>query len=176
MAANITLPGAAHSMFLGMIAAMLLQAKSVDWSRHDMALRVLPVGLLVAVLAIRAAEGAEALWFHIAGVPLVSLAAAIYLMSIVRGAPEAERLTSPALKLLGRLSYGIYLLHMPVLGLMHGLILGGRPDIGTAAQIGVTLAAVPVAIAVAWIVNRTIEQPMIDVGRRWRFAKPVNSG
>jgi peptidoglycan/LPS O-acetylase OafA/YrhL len=91
-------------------------------------------------------------------------------MAIVRNAPEAESLKGPRLGVLGRLSYSIYLLHVPVLGLMHGLVLGGRPDIGTPAQLLVTCAAVPVALGLAWVVNRLVEQPMIEYGRRWRFS------
>jgi len=170
MAANITLPGAAHSMFLGMIAAKVADSRGMAWKGSDQALRALPVILLAFVFLLRAAGGKDATWFHVAGMPLISLAAAIYLLSIVRGAPEADRLTSPALKFLGRISYGTYLLHMPVLGLMHGILLAGKPDIATVAQVIVTLAAVPATIGTAWIVHRTIEQPMIEWGRKWSFA------
>lgn len=170
MIANISLPGAAHSMLLGMIAAMLLRDADHDWTRWDGALRIAPIALLVLVLVMRAAEGEQSMWFQIVGVPLVSVAAAAYLVSIVRGAPEAQRLAGSAQGFLGRLSYGIYLLHMPVLGLMHGIILGGRPDIGTSAQLAVTCLAVPAAIALAWLVHRTIEAPMIAWGRTWTFA------
>ena len=168
-AGMVLLPGAMHAMFLGMIGALLIEDKRIDWARWDTALRVAPLVCLSGVIAAKLAGGERSPWFEQIGVPLVSVAAMLYLMAIVRGVPEAERLRSGALRVLGRLSYSIYLLHMPVLGLMHGLILGSRPDIGSAAQIAVTVAAVPAALGLAWVVNRWIEQPMIEYGRSWKF-------
>jgi peptidoglycan/LPS O-acetylase OafA/YrhL len=170
MAGLVILPAAMHSMFLGMIAALLLRSARIDWARWDIVLRVAPVACLGLVFAIKWLDGTGYRWFELAGVPLVSVACALYLMAIVRNAPEAESLKGPRLGVLGRLSYSIYLLHVPVLGLMHGLVLGGRPDIGTPAQLLVTLMAVPVALGLAWVVNRLVEQPMIEYGRRWRFS------
>jgi peptidoglycan/LPS O-acetylase OafA/YrhL len=170
MAGLVILPAAMHSMFLGMIAALLLRSGRIDWTRWDVVLRVAPIACLGLVFAVKLADGTSYRWFELAGVPLVSVACALYLMAIVRNAPEAESLKGPRLGLLGRLSYSIYLLHMPVLGLMHGVVLGARPDIGTSAQLLVTTLAVPVALGFAWAVNRTIEQPMIAYGRRWSFS------
>jgi peptidoglycan/LPS O-acetylase OafA/YrhL len=127
------------------------------------------------VLALKIADSKGSPLFEQLGVPLVSVAGMLYLMAIVRDLPEAQRLRAKGLRVLGRLSYSIYLLHMPVLGLMHGLILGTRPDIGTGAQIAVTAVAVPVALALAWLVNRYVELPMIGYGRSWKFAKPTAS-
>ncbi len=173
LAAMVLLPGAMHSMFLGMIGALLLETTRIDWTRHATALRAAPLICLSVVIALKLADGERGVLFDLAGVPLVSLAAMFYLMSIVRGAPEAERLHSPTLRVLGRLSYSVYLLHMPVLGLMHGICLGARPDIATLPQFLVTTAAVPVALALAWIVNRIIELPMIAYGRTWKFDHSV---
>lgn len=170
MAGLVILPAAMHSMFLGMIAAVLLRSGRIDWVRWDIVLRGAPIVLLGVVFALKWIDGASYRWFELAGVPLVSVACACYLMAIVRNAPEADSLRSPSLKVLGRLSYSIYLLHMPVLGLAHGLVLGARPDIGTPVQVVVTLVAVVIALALAWLVNRYIEQPMVEYGRRWRFS------
>jgi peptidoglycan/LPS O-acetylase OafA/YrhL len=175
MAANVLLPGAAHSMFLGMIGALLLASPSIDWRRWDEPLRLGAIVCLAAVFGMRALDGKGERLFQMWGVPLVSLACTLFLVSILRGAPEADRLRSPALRFLGRLSYGIYLLHMPALGLMHGLILGGRPDIATPAQIAVTVAAVAATLGLAWLANVAIEQPMIECGRRWRFARAAGA-
>ena len=170
-AGMVLLPGAMHGMFLGMIGAMLLDHKSIDWTRRDTILRAAPLACLVLVIALKLAGGEGSALFEQLGIPLVSVAGMLYLMAIVRNLPEARSLRSPKLRVLGRLSYSIYLLHMPVLGLMHGLILGARPDIGTAAQLAVTVASVPLALGLAWTVNRYIEQPMIAYGRSWKFRK-----
>jgi peptidoglycan/LPS O-acetylase OafA/YrhL len=172
MAALVLLPGAAHSMLLGMIAALLLMSPRIDWARYELALRVAPIVCLLTLAVTVALDDRERRLFNMIGVPMVSVAAAVYLMGIVRGTPEAERLKSKNLGFLGQLSYSIYLLHMPVLGLMHGLILAAKPDIATPEQIAVTVVAVPMAVVLAWGVNRTIEQPMIAYGRLWKWRKP----
>jgi peptidoglycan/LPS O-acetylase OafA/YrhL len=53
-------------------------------------------------------------------------------------------------QMFGTISYGLYLIHQPVAGIMHGLILDARPDIPTSPQILVTFAALFVAIGLAW--------------------------
>ena len=175
MSALVLLPSVAHAMFLGMIGAIVLASSRIDWQRFDLALRTAPIAILVAVMGLKAIEGQGGsdggTLFHLIGAPLVAVGCTLYLMSIVRGAPEAQRMQSLHLRSLGQLSFGIYLLHMPVLGLMHGMLLGAMPDMATLEQSVVTLAAMPVTLLAAWIVNRTIEQPMIAVGRRWSFAR-----
>ena len=175
MSALVLLPSVAHAMFLGMIGAIVLASSRIDWQRFDLALRTAPIAILVAVIGLKAIEGHGGsdggTLFHLIGAPLVAVGCTLYLMSIVRGAPEARRMQSRHLRWLGQLSFGIYLLHMPVLGLMHGMLLGATPDLATLEQAAVTLAAMPMTLLAAWIVNRTIEQPMIAVGRRWSFAR-----
>jgi peptidoglycan/LPS O-acetylase OafA/YrhL len=173
MSALVLLPAVAHAMFLGMIAAIVLASGQFDWRRHDLMLRAAPIAILVVVMLLKAIDGDGSALFQLIGAPLVSVGCALYLMSIVRGAPEAKRMHAPALRMLGQLSFSIYLLHMPVLGLMHGVLLGDKPDIATLAQFAVTLAAMPVTLLLAVIVNRTIELPMIAYGRQWTFARPA---
>lgn len=167
-AAMVLLPGVAYTMFAGMIAALLLMSPAIDWRRYDLGLRIVPILGLGVAMGLKIVGGTSGL-FQAIGVPVVGLACAAYLASLVRNAPEAERMKSSGLRYLGRLSYSIYLLHMPVLGLMHGLVLAGTPDIATLPQIIVTIAAVPVAILLAHVVNRCVEAPMIAYGRTWTW-------
>ena len=61
--------------------------------------------------------------------------------------------------------------HLAVVGLMHGLILGSRPDLTTPAQWAVTLAALPVAVLVGWIGTKLVEEPITAYGRSWKWSK-----
>jgi len=61
------------------------------------------------------------------------------------------------------------LTHLTVLGLMHGLLLGRAPDIGSPVQILVTIAAMPITVAVGWLMTRTIEEPITQWGRRHKW-------
>ena len=101
---------------------------------------------------------------------LIALAAAFFILTLVEGAPEAERLKSPILRFFGDISYGVYLTHLAVLGLLHGLLLGGEPDFSTGAQRLVTLAAAIVTVGLGWAITRYVEQPVTAWGRsfRWR--------
>jgi peptidoglycan/LPS O-acetylase OafA/YrhL len=171
LSAQVLLPAVAHSMFFGMIAARLLNSGNIDWPRYDTWLRVVPIAVLTAVMLMKLYDGDSGTLFQLAGVPLASFGCVCYLISIVRGAPEARRLQGASLCILGRLSFGIYLLHMPVLGLMHGLVLDGKPDIATGEQLTVTLLAIPMTLALAWIINVWIEQPMIAFGKQWTFER-----
>jgi peptidoglycan/LPS O-acetylase OafA/YrhL len=131
------------------------------------ALRLSPIlGLAGAFLL----KVAAAPLFPIFAPMLVAAGCAGYLLAIVHGAPEARRFHSRPLRFLGDNSYCIYLTHLPVLGLMHGLLLGGRPDISTPAQWLVTIAALPAALVVGWGLTRLVEEPAMRYGRKWKWS------
>ena len=114
--------------------------------------------MTVATLVLTHVDGAMGETFYILSNTTVSAACALYIMAVVRGAPEGKRLESRVLCFFGNTSYSIYLTHLAVLGLMHGLFLGTRPDIATASQVAVTFAALPVAALVGWVFTRLVEE------------------
>lgn len=68
---------------------------------------------------------------------------------------------------LGRISYPVYCLHMVVLYLCgHALVnlLGVRSHVAYATTL--LLAGPALTLALAWLVHRTIEEPMIAIGKR----------
>ena len=84
----------------------------------------------------------------------------------MHGAPEADRFRSRWLTSLGAISYALYLVHQPISGFLHGLILGTRPDIGSPAQIGVTCLAVVASLAAAALSRKVLERPVLAWARR----------
>ena len=169
VAGMVTLPSVCHAMFIGMIGALLLRMGRIEGERIDLALRVAPLPLLVVAMGLKAIDVRDAYLFEVIGHPLVALACVSYLLAIVRGAPEADSLRSPMLRQLGRMSFSLYLLHNPVLWLLHGVLLGGHPDIGTLPKLAVTVLAVAVSIAVSWAAAKWIEEPMIAYGKTWKW-------
>ena len=166
MAGYVLLPLRADVLAAGLLLAVLLRTTNIEWPRFDLAIRVSPIILLFAAASISALDAKTGHVFDIVGPTLVSCASAIFILMLVRGAPEAKRFLSPVLCFFGRTSYAVYLTHLPVLGLMHGLLLGTRPDLASLAQIGVTIAALPVAVFVGWGLTILVEEPITAYGRK----------
>ncbi|CAN5504376.1 acyltransferase [soil metagenome] len=167
MPALVLLPSRADLLCLGILAAVAMSSWKVNWARFDFALRLTPLLALIAILGLKAFGAAL-------GDALMPLAMAIgcasFLLALVRDAPEAQRFKSPVLRFFGDNGYCIYLTHIPVLGLMHGLILGHRPALETPAGWAVSLAALPVCVLVGWGMTKLIEEPLTRYGRSWRWS------
>lgn len=173
MAALVLLPSRADLLCLGILAAVAMTSWKVNWPRFDFALRLTPLLALVAILGLKAFGG-------VVGDALMPMAMAIgcasFLLALVRDAPEAQRFKSPLLRFFGDNSYCTYLTHIPVLGLMHGLILGRRPALESPAQWAVSLAALPVCVLVGWGMTKLIEEPLTRHGRSWRWSEAQRVG
>jgi peptidoglycan/LPS O-acetylase OafA/YrhL len=94
------------------------------------------------------------------------LAGAVFLAAVVLGDGPVQRLLrAPALVEVGKLSYGIYLIHVFAISAAHRLV----PSVlGTVAG-GVLAYGVACALstAAAWVLARLLERPCIELGRRW---------
>ncbi len=171
IAVAVLLPGVADTLICGLLAALLIKSNLVDFKRYDVAFRLAPLALIYLVIVPSLFDGPRHELLRVIGVPLIAIASAILMINLARGVPEASRLTSKVLCFFGRTSYTVYLTHLAVLGLMHGLILGGQPDIANPAQLAVTLAAMPVAILVGWLGTLLVEQPITAYGRSWTWSR-----
>ena len=167
MPALVLLPSRADLLCLGMLAAVAMTVWKVDWPRFDFALRLTPILALLSILALKALGGPAS----DAVLPLaMAIGCTAFLLALVRDAPEARRFKSPLLRFFGDNSYCLYLTHIPVLGLMHGLILGQRPALESPAQWAVSLAALPVCVLVGWGMTKLVEEPLTRYGRAWRWS------
>lgn len=167
------LPGRMDELALGVLAALALQRPGMPWSRLMLTLRMVPViGLTVACLLYLSGP----LPFGVFGPLVVGVGCACYLLGIVLGAPEAKRFHSRTLQFFGNNGYCLYLTHLPILGLMHGLILGTRPDLATPAQWVVTIASLAPCVLVGWGMTKLIEEPLARYGRSWRWSAQSRRG
>jgi peptidoglycan/LPS O-acetylase OafA/YrhL len=96
-----------------------------------------------------------------------------FLALVADGAPEGRRFRAPALCCVGRISYGLYLIHQPIAAVVHRLLLGTDPDIATPAQIAATIVALALAVTVAALSWTVFEAPLVRLGRRFRYAAPA---
>jgi peptidoglycan/LPS O-acetylase OafA/YrhL len=73
------------------------------------------------------------------------------------------------LRWIGVRSYGLYLFHLPVLGLIQGFRGHDVPQVTGIGDIGATLVALAVSLLVAAMSFRYIERPFIELGQRSRY-------
>jgi len=170
-ASGVLLPTRLDVLAAGVLAVVLLRQSWIDWAKLDQVLRVLPIPLLVTAMALKFISGENGAGYAAISPLLVSSACAAMLMSIARGAPEAQRFENSVFNFFCTISYAVYLTHLMVLGLMHNLILGTAPDVSSGSQILVTLAAIPVTVGVSYLLTRFIEAPITNFGRSFKWSK-----
>jgi len=174
MAALVLLPARADILVCGLLAAVAMRSAAFPRARLTPILRVTPVLAGSGVIAAQVVGG-EAV-FGVLAPSLVAIACTAYLLCVVLGTAEAEKYNSKWLQFFGNNGLCIYLIHLPVLGLMHGLILGGMPDIETPAQWLVTIAAIPTCVLIARAMTKWIEEPLSAYGRSWPWSPRPRKG
>jgi peptidoglycan/LPS O-acetylase OafA/YrhL len=153
-------------LLAGVLAAAI--TRRIDVARYLPQLRAaLPVAM---VLLIGAVGVSPYRFFIIFSPTLESIGIACFILGIAHGAPEGVRYRSAVLQYFGRISYTLYLVHQPVSGVLHGLILGNRPDIQGTAEIAVTLLSAVVSIGIAAVSWSCLEAPILDRTRAYHAA------
>lgn len=158
----------ADSLLLGVVCAVLVRHR-IWVDRQPLFRRWLPVvvgvmlgGTLVALLVRAVVPGG--VFIHAC---LAIFCAAFLLMALsYSGGVLTSPLRSRVTRWPGERSYGIYLLHQPVAGLIHGYVMGGAPAIQGPTGALVTLAALGVAFLLAELSFRYFESPFVAFGRR----------
>jgi peptidoglycan/LPS O-acetylase OafA/YrhL len=79
-------------------------------------------------------------------------------------------MANPILGWFGRYSYGIYMFHQPMSGLLHGIIRGSEPGIKSLDDAGVTLLAFVSTLVLAVISYYCMERPILSFGHRFIYA------
>lgn len=106
---------------------------------------------------------------------LACLYSALILVALVQPVGTlGDILRSRILVWLGTLSYGIYMLHQSVSGLLHWFLRGTAPGVSTLRDAGVTLSALAVTLALAALSYRYLEAPFLALGHRLRFTQKLS--
>ncbi|HEY1961410.1 MAG TPA: acyltransferase [Rhizomicrobium sp.] len=98
---------------------------------------------------------------------LTSVGISAFLLSLLYAAPEGRWVRALWLRWFGQISYCLYLVHQPVNGLLHGLLLNETASINSPASVAVTVLAFAVSIAIAQLSWVLFEGPIL----RWAAAK-----
>jgi Predicted acyltransferases len=140
--------------------------------RHRRGLLALFVALLAGavVMTLRPAApvgAANYLW-------LAALYSVFILVALIDAEPHVGRLLrSPVLVWFGQLSYGIYMFHQAVSGLLYGLVRRRSPQMYTLTDAGITLTALCVTLLLAWVSYRFFESPILRFGHRFTYSPKV---
>lgn len=135
-------------------------------------------GALRLLLAVLVAGAVVMTWRrHVFGMLGHSWLAALFALLILlpllgRDGWLAAGLRWPVLTWLGRLSYGVYVFHQPVSGLLHGWWRGAVPEIHDARSAGITLLALGLTLLAAAASYFLIEQPIVRYGHTFRYVPP----
>ena len=98
---------------------------------------------------------------------------ALVLIAVVLPASPISRLLRVRwLAWLGMISYGTYLIHEPVLGVVYGVLRRDWPHFMSVRDLVVPAVALVVTLAVASASYRWFERPILEWGRRRAYAKP----
>jgi peptidoglycan/LPS O-acetylase OafA/YrhL len=172
MSAFVLLPFRMDTLACGLLAAVAVNSGSIPFHRYMLPIRLTPLIALVLTFIARLFSSAA---FEIFGPLLMGIGCAAFILCLVLDAPEARRFKSRWLQKIGDNTYCLYLVHDLVLGLMHGLILGTRPDVQTGSQWAVTLASLPVTALVTYLMTRYVEMPITGYGRNWKWSSESRS-
>ena len=78
----------------------------------------------------------------------------------------------PPLRHLGTIAYGVYIMHMAIVSLAHGLVLGNKPLIYNLPDAIVTLTALLVTLSLAALSWHFFERPIIRWGHSFSYTNP----
>ncbi len=166
LATLVLLPSRMDLLLGGVVLAYV--RRRFDLSGYLLALRVIP--LIAALVLLGIVIVSRERLFTTLNPTLVAIAFASFLLAIMLDAPEGRRYRSPALRYFGKISYALYLVHQPISGFLHGVLLDGKPDIATIAQIGVTCLAAALSLAVAALSWQWFERPILKLASSYGVA------
>ncbi|GIF51816.1 putative membrane protein YcfT [Asanoa ferruginea] len=119
-------------------------------------------------LTAMAAAGAQQ-WFGVW--PLVSVVAVVFGVTAAARVARRPALSGPLVRL-GRITLPIYVIHMPVLALLHRLLVRPLSSLDGGAQLFVSLGYPVVVTALVITVCLGIHRGLMMVGARWLFDLP----
>jgi peptidoglycan/LPS O-acetylase OafA/YrhL len=166
LAADVLLVSRSDSLAIGLVAAYA----TLYWrpiSENVLRYTALGATLILLLLTLQ-----NDFIYRVTNHFLVSIVAAAYVILAARRSGILKSLRAEGLQFLGAISYGLYLLHQPISGVLHGLLSGSIPDIGTRLQVAVTLLAILTSVGCAWISWKYLEEPLLRKARLLSYKVP----
>lgn len=169
LATYVLMPARADALLLGVLAAWAWREEGFRrFVREAGAWLVLPPALCALAVAVLSRSGDTQLSAEMAhgGYSWLALGYAFLVLAAASQAPGLKVLRWRPLAALGQISYTTYLLHMPMLRIVHFTLRGDFPSVTGATAQGVTLLAFALTLAVAALSWRFVEGPIVRWGHR----------
>ena len=170
------MPCRADALLLGVAAAMLVRNKTA-WESlkgHRRSLVSAWIILLAGLCAFIFFKQTDHVGFFMTTLGFSWLAlfyvGLLLLALIYPGGWLGEILRNSWLKALGTISYGVYLIHKPVLGLVFGFFRIDQPMAQTSAGRLMVLSALAITLAVASGSWAVFEKPLLKIGHRIKYS------
>ncbi len=148
-------------ILFGVVLALALSAPSTYERITSWARRLLTPSIIVALVTqfiLMPYSSARGLFI------LYALAATVLLAALVTSRGSAVRfLSTPALTLLGRISYGVYLLHVLCLFVVERFL---KPERGPWVGVLAYLTTLLLSAVLAYVLHISFEKPLVSLGRR----------
>jgi peptidoglycan/LPS O-acetylase OafA/YrhL len=174
MAAYWLLPCRWDALFLGVLAAYLCSQPA--WSAHLQHYMVLvrrafwvTGAALVGFLCL--APGKQAPLMATLGYSIIDFFFCCLILRVIHDQRFSRCFSFRPLRQLGTISYGVYLFHVGIACLLHGLLRQEAPDLSDERGILVTLLAAGVSLLLAWLSYTFIEAPILRFGQQWQYGQ-----
>lgn len=173
ISALVLLPCRWDTLFWGAIAAIVWRdekLKSMVFKDDGKLLKIILVGAIWFVPLMLFCEKFTVLPLRLSlGLTVVGLGSASYILLVVSKKLSGKLLLTKPLRFFGSISYGMYLVHQPILVLLHGFVFGTEPDIATTPQLLLTLAAILISVGISWLSWTFFESRIVRYGHRFKY-------
>ena len=169
VAAYVLMPARADALLLGVLAAWAWRAEPLRrFVREAGAWLILPPALCAVAVAVLTRSGGNMLSPEMAhgGFSWLALGYTFIVLAAASQAPGLKVLRGGPLPALGRISYTTYLLHLPILRIVHFSLRGDFPSVAGATAQAVTVLALALTLGLAALSWRFFEGPIVRWGHR----------
>ena len=184
---HVLLPCRADTFLIGVLSACLVkQAETRYWleknrERIYLTFAILLLGMTILTIFANAPRYAGLFTLYNSvemisfGYSWIAMFYASLLIIVVTGPDEilAGALRSPFLRYFGTIAYGVFLFHMAVNDLAHGLILGKAPTLEHFSDVAVTSFAFLLTLLLATFSWNFLEKPIINWGHSFSYNKRI---
>jgi peptidoglycan/LPS O-acetylase OafA/YrhL len=162
---QVEMPMRADSLLLGVMVALCVRdARFVERLRRNVRAYYAAFVLLLLGAAVMCVKGS---WFGVFTQTWLAATYATLLLAPFADAAGLSRvLRANALRFFGKLSYSLYLTHLIVAGLLHGLVYGREPRIDDLGSAALTTGSFLLSVGISYALFRSIETPAIAYGHR----------